>query len=52
MWFIYVGQGWGYTLRKMPYVCECSYNKGYRKMQLTEVNGSSRQGVPVELRDE
>ena len=32
-------------------VCVCSHNKWYSKTLLTEVNGSSRQGVPVELRD-
>ncbi len=33
-------------------VCVCSHNRWYSRMLLTEVNGSSRQGVPVELRDE
>ncbi len=33
-------------------VCVCSHNKWYSEMLLTEVNGSSRQGVPVEQRDE
>ncbi len=59
VWFIYsmLDKVRVETARKMEYVhwcvcvCVCSHTKWYSKMLLTEVDGSSRQGVPVELCD-